>query len=301
MSQKLSIIRCLLRAVLDFVVFGNLYIGVCALVMCRYTQLFFLLPSKDFFLPFVFFSTLCSYSFHWFLTPVPSVEIIVGSFSVSEMRGDRVNWTLRYKKVLGLLFVIGSLGAIYCFVPLIAYIIWLAPVAFLTGLYSAPKIPFAPFIYLRGYVVGKTLYLTVVWTYVTAVLPLLLLGKEWSLVYSAFVMNRFFLILPICMLFDYRDLQEDKASGIRNLMGFMTEWQMTVAYRVCLFLGFAMCAWLSLYSISGLRILTLGLAGFVLAVSIPRMKRYESDYWYYVYLDSLMAGSGFAWLVFGYW
>jgi hypothetical protein len=100
---------------------------------------------------------------------------------------------------------------------------WLLATAFITFLYSAPKIPFPPFNHLKKIAVGKTIFLSLVWTHTTAILPLVLSNVHWQDQHFLFVINRFFLIYPICILFDYRDREEDKREGIKSMITHFSE------------------------------------------------------------------------------
>src|SRR5580693_6721317 len=102
-------------------------------------------------LGFVFFATICSYNFHWYLTPR----------SASPSR--RVQWTQRHKALHFILYLVGTVGAAVYFFYLWPYIPALCLGAFLTFLYSAPKLPQPIFRRLRTIAVGKTFFLTFVW------------------------------------------------------------------------------------------------------------------------------------------
>ena len=62
-----------------------------------------------------------------------------------------------------------------------------------------------------------------VWMYVTTILPMIISGKPWQGDFYLFIISRFFLIYAICILFDYRDREDDKANGIRSLITFLDE------------------------------------------------------------------------------
>src|SRR5882724_10602647 len=78
---------------------------------------------------FVFFSTMCSYNFHWYLTPY--------SLKASE----RIRWTQQYKWLHLLLYFAGLAGSVFFFFTIKEHWLALAFGAFVTFLYSAPKLP----------------------------------------------------------------------------------------------------------------------------------------------------------------
>src|SRR5438270_10063354 len=76
----------MLKKVFDFFLFSSLYISCCAVIMVWQTnQLLHLQYDKLSFIGFVFASTMCSYNFHWYLTPDATSET------------DRAAWTRQHK------------------------------------------------------------------------------------------------------------------------------------------------------------------------------------------------------------
>jgi hypothetical protein len=60
-----------LRKIVDFFVFSSLYVAICAMLMIWQTSRLLLdMSPPGRLLGFVFFSTMCSYNFHWYLTPL---------------------------------------------------------------------------------------------------------------------------------------------------------------------------------------------------------------------------------------
>jgi len=158
---------------------------------------------------FIFFSTVCSYNFHWYLT------------QHSATGSERLQWAVRYKRLHLILYFIGLIGTIAAFLPLWRHWYWIAFGAFVTFLYSAPKLPQKVFAGLRQVAIGKTIFLSFVWMYVTTLLPLLIAGTAWQPAFTWLALSRFFLIYAICILFDYRDREDDKADGIRSMITWL--------------------------------------------------------------------------------
>ena len=243
-------------------------------------------PPSGRLLGFVFFSTICSYNFHWYLTPR----------SVSPSR--RVQWTQRHKVLHFILYLAGAVGAAIYFFSLAAYIPALCFGAFLTFLYSAPKIPHPLFRRLQKIAVGKTFFLTFVWVYVTTILPVIVAGAPWNIAFVLFTASRFFLIYAICVLFDYRDREDDKAQGIRSLITLLNEKGIDRIFWVSM-IGFFLCSiGLSWHHYPAFYILLLLVPGAIVAALHRRAKRDFSDYLYYVVLDGLMMFSGLLMLIF---
>jgi hypothetical protein len=165
----------------------------------------------------------------------------------------------------------------------------------LTFLYTAPKIPYRPFIYLRGLAFAKTLYLAAVWVAVTTILPLVISATEWQPTMYYYIANRFFLIFAVCILFDYKDRNEDK--GIKNMVTYLTEIQLNI-----LFYSIIVCFFLSSYFLftngfKNIDILILIVPAFILTATYPISKTNNNDYWYYIGLDGMVQASGGLYLI----
>lgn len=273
---------------LDLFVFSNLFIAGCAVVMATQPT-HFLLHTNDNqnFLWFVFFSTICSYSFHWYLTG-ESVE-----------SSPRTRWLEQSRIVHTIFFIIGLVGAGIFFFYLLPFWEWLGVAAIMTFLYSAPKIPHPWFRALRKVALGKTIFLAGVWTHVTSVLPIIISGQSWTMPATLFVISRFFLIYPICILFDYRDRADDKANGVRSLITYFGDKSITWLFFGTLGIFFAASLALLYYGYDWLPVLILILPGIITAGLYNYARKNFSDYLYYFVLDGLMALSSLIMLVAG--
>src|SRR5215213_4351717 len=161
---------------------------------------------------FVFCGSVCSYNFHWYLTP-PHLD----------KPTQKLSWSISNKKIHLVLFIAGLVGAAIFSLLLIEHWFWLGITAFLTFLYSAPKIPMPFFSILKKIAIGKTIFLAFAWAHVTALLPLVIQLDSLNSEHVWYVVNRFFFIYAICILFDYRDVGEDKAAGIKSLITQLSE------------------------------------------------------------------------------
>ena len=261
----------------NFFLFSSLFIALCAVLMVYQSNQ--LLHLRYDFLGcylFVFFSTICSYNFHWYLTPETSTEEI------------RIRWTQQHKKLHLFLFIAGMFAAGIGALHFVKHWFWLGGAVVWTFLYSAPKISFYPFTLLRKIAVGKTIFLSFVWMYVTTFLPVIFSDTPWQLQNILFCASRFFLIYSICIIFDYRDRISDKKEGIRSLITYFSEHGIDNLFRLSLAL-FACCT-IALHA-TGFPVST------IIALLVPGMITYFlynyskhnfSDYLYYFVLDGLM-------------
>lgn len=264
----------------DYFIFGNFFIAVCAVIMFLHTKIIFSLNINPGFIPFIFFSTLCSYSLHWYLT------------AHSNSLSQRLKWSASHRKFLFFLFIISAICSAIFFVPVIQYYKFLIPLAFITFMYTAPKISMKPFTYIKKIAVMKTTYLTIVWVFITALLPVLVSETKWSYEVTLFTVNRLFLIFPICILFDYRDKLEDKLEGIKNIATVLSGRGLDYVFGICMLLNFLSAALLQNY-LQNWFYTTANIAPAVLLILTYRIsKNSKSDLWYYFYLDGLMMLSG---------
>ena len=270
----------MLKKLFHFFIFSSLYIAGCVVLMVYQTNA--LLHLHYDFLPcylFVFFSTICSYNFHWYFTPdTPAEEI-------------RIRWTLRHKRLHLFLYITGLIGAVVCAFYFIAHWFWLGVAVVLTFLYSAPKIPVYPFTLLRKIAVGKTIFLAAVWTYVTSVLPAIFSTTPWRWGDTVFCISRFFFIYAICIVFDYRDRNADKREGIRSMITIFSEQGINRLFWFSQGLFAAGTLALHYWGFSAPVILCLLLPGIILALLYNYSKHHSSDYLYYFVLDGLMMAS----------
>ncbi len=272
----------MLRSLFNFILFSSIYIALCAILMVWQTNVILSLDYGchsygDYFnyYAFVFFSTICSYNFHWYLTPA--------DYSTSE----RILWGARHKTLQLALCGIGALGAAWFVWQLKRHWLPLSGGVVLTFLYSAPKLPQKAFVWLRKIAIGKTLFLTFVWMYVTTLLPALISCSPVTADVIYLCLHRFFLIYAICILFDYRDVEMDKQQGIRSLITMLPAGQLFRIYYFSLALA-AICA-LLLWPLAGTAIVATLLAPVLITGLLTRKARStRSDYMYYFTLDGLM-------------
>jgi len=223
---------------------------------------------------FIASSTLLSYNLHWYLVN-------------DELRHtDRIKWTRKHKNLLLLLAITGAALSAFYFFRLRHHWVPLIIPAFITVIYTAPKIPALHKLKTLAY--GKTFLLAFTWTYVTVIMPLWIYGNEWSSTTLLFCISRFFLIYPICMLFDYRDREEDLEQGLTTLPARISTKTLGILFYIIVTLFFSTTLLLLNTGFLFSEILVLLIPGFILAFLYPRAKRNFSDHLYYFILDGLM-------------
>lgn len=274
------------RRILDFFLFSSLFISCCATLMVYQTIQLAQIGGNTFPLySFVFFSTMCSYNTHWYFTPVAKNE------------RSRSVWTQKHIRLQLFLAIAGAIGS-FCFLPYFLPVVhWLLPAVLLTFLYTAPKIPLNAFRFLKKLAIGKTIYLAVVWTYVTAAMPLLLYEVTWTGKEVLFCLARFFFVYAVCILFDYRDRDQDRMDGIRSLVTYFEEKGINRLFAFSLGLFAVFTILLSQYKIPYWQVIVMLLPGLILASLFRHSKQNFSDYLYYLVLDGLMMFSSLCMLL----
>lgn len=268
---------------LEFVLFSNSYIALCAVVMCQATARLFRLNLPISLLLFIFVGTLGSYCLHWFLT------------DSSTDYSRRGRWNHRFKATLFGVFMGCALTGFWLLSSLKTYLIDLLPVVFLTFMYSAPKIDWRLFRVLRRIAVLKSLYLTFVWTYVTVALPFIITEPSqrpvWGLMVVWFL-NRFLLIYSVALWFDYRDRAVDQQSRWLTLASMISETRLRKFFHGIVIVFGVTLILLYEQGLTGWSVYCLGLPMLLLVCITRHNLERASDYVYYLYLDGLLMVSG---------
>lgn len=269
------------KKILDFFLFTSLFVSCCAVIMVYQSySLIIGKPVNSWFAVFVFFSTVCSYNFHWALTP--------HSIAPSQ----RLQWDEKHKRYHLLLSIAGFTGAVISFFFIKEHWFYIGVAAILTFLYSAPKISFTPFQWLKKIAIGKTIFLAMAWTYVTAVLPILIEGNFATEKAIVFCAGQFFFIYSICILFDFRDRDYDKKEGIRSMITYFHERGIDILFAISIITFFVLSILLKQTGIQWINIAILLIPALPLIAIYRHAKRNFSDYLYYFVLDGLMMFSG---------
>ena len=171
--------------------------------------------------------------------------------------------------------------------------------ALLSLLYTAPKIPWQPARWLQRIAYGKTIFLSLAWTYITVLLPILLTHSRISDSQLTYCVNRFFLIYAICILFDLRDRESDRSQGIKSMITQFGLPAVTRLYYGTLAAFFCSVAPL-LLSMPPLAVAALSAPGIVLLFSYNWFAENPTDITYYLLLDGLTVFSLPMLLLFGF-
>jgi 4-hydroxybenzoate polyprenyltransferase len=238
-------------------------------------QFLFNIPNRDI-LCFIFLATVCSYHFHSIINTIyPPTSI-------------RHEWNIRYKSVLIVLFFISLLAVCAYTWQLRKGFFPIAGAVLATFLYSAPNIPIKPFLWLRKIAVGKTIFLALVWTYVTGLLPMLLQNLAPGPRQYLFLSCRFFLVFAICILFDIKDRHEDHLKGIKAWPTEMSDSQIRIIYFLSLSFSLASAVNLFVYGFPAIYIICMIIPIIACMLLYQYALTHTSDLVYYVFLDGML-------------
>ncbi len=212
--------RLLRNLVQDFIVFSNLFIAACAAFLTAETFSLLYIKQATWFTAIVFCATLLIYNLHYLQK------------SKTDKRDFRLNW-MRKNLLLVYIFSAASLIALsslifsnYTFFFFTAgklsflKLLLFASIPLLAIAYSQPLLP-GQKKSVRSWGWFKPIYLSLFWTVVTILIPIyftapnLLIAKPSAII--ALLLNRFFFMLGLCLLFNIRDFEEDKKDGLKTL------------------------------------------------------------------------------------
>jgi 1,4-dihydroxy-2-naphthoate octaprenyltransferase len=203
----------------------------------------------------------------------------------------------KYKFIHIIFFFIGLAGSIISFSYIRSCWFWLSIAVIATFLYSAPKIPHPWFRALRKVALGKTIFLALVWMYVTTILPVIIAGNKWNTGIILFSVYRFFQVYALCIIFDYRDRADDKSSGIKSLITFLSEKSIGRLFAGSLLTATVAALLMLNYNYPVVDIVFLLIPCLITAILYNHARRNFADMFYYLVMDGLVALSAILMLV----
>ena len=187
----------------------NFFIAFCAASLIYETGfLFHLLPDIQWFIWLAFFCTLNVYTFHYYLKCAKPVD------------DDRINWYRKHKPLVWSLLFISTCAVAYLLITHYAILfsrenfIWTLLIPILSITYSLPFLPGGKALRHFGWL--KLPLLSFVWSFTTVSLPVLYSGNELieQTQEQTLFINRFLFVMALCVLFNLRDYEEDKADNV---------------------------------------------------------------------------------------
>ena len=130
------------------------------------------------------------------------------------------------------------------------------------------------------------------WTYVTGLLPILMERDSTTKKDIFFCVGQFFFIYSICILFDFRDREDDRSAGIRSMITFFNERGIDILFGISIIVFLFSSLLLKQTGVPWINIIILLIPALLLVSLYKYAKRNFSDYLYYFVLDGLMMFSG---------
>ncbi|TKC01880.1 UbiA prenyltransferase family protein [Pedobacter cryotolerans] len=273
-------------ASLDFLLFSNLFVALCAVAQGLVTYHLLQLPPDKYVLMLLFCSTLLIYNLSMLLTKPKEPE---------KSPFKRVRWIFAHHRLIISITLIAAL----CIIPLGLWHLSIQSqllMAFIGAIALAYNFPFLKLndkkIGLRNLPGIKLFLIAFVWSVSCVLLPIVQLESELGLTTITLgatlllVAKRFLFIAAITIPFDIRDLFQDKLYELKTIpvmLGEKKAWIFCQALLVLCFILLIIFTKEFNLDVVGLA-LTLILTGWLIFKS--NLKR--NEYFYFLFLDGMM-------------
>lgn len=207
--------NCLTKGI-NFLLYSNIYIALCAVAMCLETYYVLDVQSNasPILMGLVFFSTLFIYAAH----RLASLQKVDKSLKV-----DRFQIISTYKNHIFIYAIIGALGGGICFgflnfqSQVLLFVPALLSIAYILPLWGRERKR------LRDVNFLKIFLIAIVWACVTVALVVSENQQTWNLKTLLVFIERCLFIFAITLPFDLRDREIDQAAGVLTLSVYLGE------------------------------------------------------------------------------
>lgn len=268
-----------LQAALLFLLFTNLFTGLCAVFLCMASEKLVLgmngakIHSLHY---FIFGSTLWVYNLHYLVKKAPM------------LLSDRYRWMQQNRSWNYVFLIFGSLLSISSAVQMPLLVAQLGVLlSIITFAYFMPFLPFKNKRRLKDFGWLKIMLLATIWTLVTIAFPVLYQHQSLE-GYAIEIVQRFIFLFILCLAFDMRDIQVDLKEGILtipNTIGLSNTYRLIVVLIVVLMcfslIQYRESVWLARF------LLNIFSAALTLA-ALYYVRGYSSDRYYLLFLDGQM-------------
>jgi 4-hydroxybenzoate polyprenyltransferase len=274
-----------LLSVIDFLLFSNLFIALCAVAQGLVTYRLLNVQADPYILALVFFSTLAMYNFSMLMAKPKNPE---------NSPFKRVRWIFsHYRMTISM-----TLIAILCLIPLGIFYLSIES-KFLMAFTALTAVAYNfPFLSLNQKKIGlrnipgiKLFLIAMVWSVSCVLLPIVELESMHAFSISSreallLVAKRFLFIAAITVPFDIRDLFQDKLYELKTIPVMLGERK---AYLFCqvLLVGYLVLLFLFDPEIN-VDTVGLSLTIFLTGWLIFKANLKKNEYYYFGYLDGTM-------------
>ncbi|HEY0895744.1 MAG TPA: hypothetical protein VGE15_04275 [Sphingobacteriaceae bacterium] len=271
------------RQGLDFLLFSNIFIAVCAVAQAMVTYQLLGARPDEHVLAILFCSTLSLYNFSIFLSKPRDP---------AASRFRRVRWIFSHYRLMITITLIAILSVIplFLFLSMTAKLL-LVFLAFVAVAYNLPVFSVHDKKFSLRNIPGIKLFLiALVWSLSAVLLPILELESNQIVVSSRdtilLVAKRFLLVAAITVPFDIRDLFQDKHYELKTIPVLLGERR---AYLFCQFLLMAYVAMLFLFTRDfGLNFVALTLTAVLAGWLIFKSDLKKNEYYYFLAIDGVL-------------
>ncbi len=264
---------------LKWILYTSIFAGICAVAFSIATEQLLLQQIPPVGTPlhgFIFGNTLLVYNLHYGIKKIPP--------GIS----DRADWAHRYPYVhpalIGLSLLLSGICLFY--LPFNVLLVSLLLGVLSLG-YSLPVLPFKNKKRLKDWGLLKIFLLCFVWACVTVIIPMIYWQKRFDHYQVEFLL-RFVLMMPLCIAFDIRDMEVDKAHQIYTLPNAIG---LRNAYRL-INISIIIFILLVIWQYARYPIMHRLVSGFLIASITKGMiqlsKRFHSDFFHLLCIDGVM-------------
>lgn len=271
--------KALFQKTIDFILYSNIFIGVCAVALTLTNELTVDGEIRfDDSCWFIFASTVFTYSY----LKAGSGKNIFGT-------GHR-DWAARNNQLSRNILLL-SLIATACFFWLLPYETKLivAGLAVFTAFYGFFDIPFIkPKRKLRDFGILKTLFVALVWSVTTVIVPLH--GNHLAPDMMVFLLlRRFLFIVALTLVFEIKDLGSDLKSGIKTvpMLAGVANTKLLAQFILLALIVINVVQYF-FFDVSMVNMLAVNLSLLVSVFSIQPLKEETPEIWYYLVIDGMM-------------
>jgi len=279
------IIKKAFFSILDFLLFSNLFIAICAVAQSLVTYSLLKLPPDKSVLAFVFFSTLLVYNLSMLLSKPKEPH---------KSPFKRVRWIFSHHRLIISITLIAAL----CVIPTaLLYLSFEAKL--LMGFVGAIAIAYnLPFLSINQKKIGlrnlpgiKLFLIALVWSVSCVLLPIVELENDYGIAVPLsetllLVAKRFLFICAITIPFDIRDLFQDKLYELKTIP---VMWGEKKAWIFCQALLAAYLILLILFTKTiNLDVIGIALTIFLTGWLIFKSNLKRNEYYYFFFLDGTM-------------
>ena len=261
--------------------FGNIYVALGAVCLIQSSIIQLGCSARLLYYSLlVFFSTLFVYNFQRFFYKPTSDD---------SLNSIRRKWIFKNRISTKTLTLIGLTGVVIAFFLNDRTLVFLlSPMLVLSLIY------FLPFIKLRKSPLLKLLTLGIVWTMATAVVPIVLIGIEpISSGNLLHILIRFCFIIAICIPFDIRDQEIDKADSVSTLPLILSENKARWIAFGFMLVYITMIVFEYIFAIIILKVfIALMLSALINALLVLMSNSKRSEYFYVAGIDGTMILQG---------